>query len=391
MTCPDCYPQPVNHVQKWVDGLMSLILPSGGSCWKFLDRGIERAFVGLGLVTKDDDATMDLKKIFLRTSVVIEEGRKAGIKFWAFKGPYGYINSFEMEVDGKRFSFEGLPRAEFLESKLARIVDDKAAVKKVLLKHGLPTPEGKSFWFFRKGAARRYGLKIGFPLVVKPRSGSLTHHVTLNIRTPKELDAGLRCAFVYEPCCIVERYVPNASLHRVTVVDGEFVACVQRVAAHVVGDGAHTISELIAEKNRDPRRAAAGRKDAILYQLVVNDVTERVLAKQGFNLDSVPPVGQTVGLQEKTLLDLGGSLVELTPRIHPENKKLCERVAEIFGVKLVGLDVLAEDISKPWQTQPFAIIELNSLPFIDMHHGPSDGEPVNVAARIIAMVKKYYR
>jgi cyanophycin synthetase len=91
------------------------------------------------------------------------------------------------------------------------------------------------------------------------------------------------------------------------------------------------------------------------------------------------------------ILDLGADLFERTGEVHPDNLELFRAVARLFNTRLVGIDFLAEDISKSWRGQNAAIIELNSLPYIDMHHFPTKGEPVNVGGFICDMVEKYYK
>lgn len=328
--------------------------------------------------------------ISLRSMVFIDEAKKRGMEFWALKSRYGYINDFHMKKKGKIFPFEGLPRAEFLGTKQTHLVDDKDAVKKILIQNKIPAPEGKTFWFFNKTKALRYGLALGFPLVVKPRSGSISRHVTANIQTESELKIAIKKAISYEPSFIVEKHLENTRVFRATVIDKNNIACVERIPAHVTGDGRHTVKELIDIKNTDPRRGQPRAKDTTLYKLVVDDTSKKLLLGQGLDFDRIPADNQKIFLQNKIILDLGADLLEVTPRIHPDNLELFKKITEIFNIRLVGIDFLAEDISRPWQEQNAGIIELNSLPYIDMHHFPTWGQPVNVASYVCDLVEKYY-
>lgn len=387
--CRDCGPLPASHFLKYIKGLTELVLPKiNFSRWPLNDDIVDKIFLKLGLVAKEEE--LPREKISLRSLVFIDEAKKRGLKFWALKSRFGYLNTFHLERNGKIFSFEGLPRAEFLDTKITGLVDDKAAVKKILIQNQIPAPEGKSFWFFEKQKAFRYGLRLGFPLAVKPRSGSISHHVTANIRTEKELAKAIKSAVSYEPSFIVEKHLEKTKVFRATVIDKKQLACVERIPAHIAGDGVHTVVELIEIKNTDPRRGPPRAKDTTLYKLVIDDASERLLKEQGLDFHQIPAAGRKVFLQNKIILDLGADLLEVTPRIHPDNIALFKKTAEIFNTRLVGIDFLAEDIGLSWKKQNAGIIELNSLPYIDMHHFPTWGQPVNVASYVCDLVEKYY-
>lgn len=394
--CLDCGPQPVNHFLNWTSELLDYLFSVPFSWLNFLppkftfslEQHLENVFIRVGLIKKDSRYPKD--KIYLRTQVFLEAARKRGIKTWALKGPFGYFNHFQMQVNGKVYSFEGLPRAEFLNRR-PFFIDDKEKVKAMLQKEGLPVAPGKAFWWYQKGKAKNYARHLGFPLVVKPRYGSLSHHVTVDIQDESSLEKAITCALVYGPRFLVERFLEKAKVVRATVVDFEKVAIIQRVPAHIIGDGHSTIDELIKKKNTDPRRGYAGQKDAILFKLTIDEITQKLLKEQNCQMSSVPPKGEIIYLQEKVILDLGADTVEMTKETHPENILLASKIARLFDARLVGIDFLAEDIRRPWDEQQFAIMELNSLPFIDVHHFPSQGQSVNVADYLVAMVLKYYK
>lgn len=387
--CAECGPLPKNHAIKYMESLSEHIFPMyPAALAHYIERALEKICLATGLLRRHPYYPSSL--ISSRSSVFIEEGIKRGLRFFTIKGPWGPVGRFEMEKSGKIYSFAGLPRAEFLENAKSRIIDDKAKVKKILQNVSIPTPAGKCFGLFEIEKAMHYGEKLGFPLVAKPRSGSISHHVFLNVKNSKELRRAIRSVFSYEPYLIIERFFQNIKTYRATVVDFSQVAVVERVPAHVTGDGVHTIQELIGIKNTDPRRGRAKQKDTTLYRIVANDTTERLLEKHGYTFSSVVSSGSRVFLQEKVILDLGADLFEVTQKVHPENMELFEKVARVFNTRLVGIDFLAEDISKSWKKTRAAIGELNSLPYIDMHHFPTDGRPVNVAGFLCNLVERYY-
>jgi len=395
-SCKDCGPLPVSHFQNWVDDLAYLIIPRRLFNFlppKFLNKIsvlLEKIFIKSKLLSPESEFPRHL--ISLRSMVFMEEAKKHGINFCALKSPFRYTNYFLMRLGGKSFSFEGLPRAEFLGSHISQIIDDKSLVKFYLSKFNFPVAEGKSFLWFEKNRAYKWAIKkLGFPLVVKPRLGSISHHITVNIQDIDSLKSAIKKAIAYSPAFIIEKFIPKTNIYRATVIDSDFVACVQRMPAHIIGDGIHTIEELIEIKNQDPRRGNPRQKDTTLYKLVINDDTERLLSNKGYNFNSVPKRREIVYLQEKIILDLGADLIEMTPKIHPDNLQLFKDAAKLFDVRLVGIDFLAKNISASWKNQTCAIIELNSLPYIDMHHFPTKGKPVNISNKLVKMVFKYYK
>ena len=380
---------PVIHWQNYVSSFFEAapLIAQSKISLIFLDKLIINLFRACHLLVLREN--FDRSKIYLRTSVFIDEAQRAGIKFFALAGPLGYINYFFMEKGGRKYLIEGLPTAEHLSDKSARL-SDKIFVKKCLKKAHLPTAEGESFSLFDQNKAFKYAKKLGFPLVVKPRFGSMSQHISINIKSDSELKKAVKRALRYSSYFIVERYLVGTDVYRATVVDEKFVGCVKRVPAHIRGDGIHTIWELVDLKNQDPRRGLPRAKDATIFCLVIDETTHRLLGERGYDLSSVPAKNELVFLQEKVILDLGADLFEVTKSVHPDNLELFKKTARLFGVKLVGIDFLAEDIAKSWGKQTAAIIELNNLPYIDMHHFPTEGEPVPIAKYLCDMVIKYY-
>ncbi len=393
--CEDCGTSSLYHTSTWLDELTNIFLPH--ALLRFLPRKIdsffeillEKFFVLSRIASFKDDFTR--ADIQLRSSCFIEEGRKRGIKFRALRGPFGYTNHFQMEKQGKMSRFESLPLAEFLSKYGSWIVDDKEITKRHLSKGGFPVAPGKSFWFWQKEKAILYGKdELGFPLVVKPRGGSLSRHVTTDINDIENLEKAINKAISYSPVFIMEKFISPAFVFRATVIDFNDVFCVKQVPANVLGDGKSTIRELIDEKNSDPRRGKPCQKEFILNRIVLSERTEDLLKNKGYNFSSVPKKGEIVYLQKDSFLKLGGDLIEVTPKVHPQNLKLFRDIAKFFDIRVVGIDFLAQDISVPWGKQRCAVLELNSAPCIEMHHFPYSGEPQNVAGAIVDLVSEYY-
>ncbi len=389
--CKDCGTSSLSHIQTWLDDFTDCLLPRITLSRKIdllFDAVLEKFFTFFGLASLRDDFTRS--DIQLRSSCFAEELRKRGAVLEVLRGPFGCTNHFRAKIHGKVVRFESLPTADFVSTYNTGFVDDKAKTKLRLQKRSFPVAEGRSFWFWQKKRAVKFANDLGFPLVVKPRSGSVSRHVTTSIQDPAVLKMAIDKAILYAPVFIIERFIPNAAVHRATVIDFDYVACVKQVPAHVVGDGVSTIRALIDKKNSDPARGEPHQKEYTLYTIVENEVTETLLSKKGYTFFSVPQKDEVVFLQHDPFLKLGGDLVEVTSEVYPDNLALFRDVARYFDIRVVGIDFLAQDISRPWKEQQCAILELNSVPCIELHHFPSSGKPQNVAAAVVDVFFKYY-
>jgi len=381
-----------HHLQTWLDEFTNRFLPRlklPRKIEEFFDVLLEKFFIFSGLVSLRDDFTSS--DIQLRSTCFIDEFRKRGGSIKALHGPFGYTNHFRLEINDKVVRFEGLPIADFVSKYDTRLVDDKEKTKLHLSKGNFPIAKGKSFWFWQRKKAVKFGIeKLGFPLVVKPREGSLSRHVTTNIQDSEKLKMAIDKAVIYSPAFIVEKFISHSDVYRATVIDFDFAACVKQVPANVVGDGISTIRALIDKKNSDSNRGNPNQKEYTLYKIVENEITTKLLSEKGYNFLSVPQKNEVVFLQQDPFLKLGGDLIEVTPQVHFDNLKLFRQVAKFFDIRVVGIDFLAQDISRSYKEQQCAILELNNVPCIELHHFPSSGIPQNVAKAVADLFFKYY-
>lgn len=391
--CSDCNEPKRQHIHTWLEELFSHAprwnIPGleRFADWWFA-AVVERLLVRLGFAQWNN--RIALERLQLRSACFVEEARKRDVPVAALEGPNGPTHHFRITVNGKMFRFDGLPLAEHaLVSAIS--LTDKARTRIALKNGGFPVADGKAFWLWNRNAARQYvEHMLGFPVVVKPRNGFLCRHVTTNVQTAKELAAAIHHALEYSPSFLVERYV-RGNVYRATVIDAQTVACVQYIAANVLGDGVKTIRTLVKEKNDSPERGLPPSKRHVLYKIVVNSMTDRLLREHDKTLDSIPPLGQRVWLQRDPFQALGGNVVEVTESVHPENAELFRSVARYAHAGIIGIDLICQDISRSWRNQQCAILELSDVPCIELHQFPSSGTPHKLGAAILNMVYKYYR
>lgn len=261
------------------------------------------------------------------------------------------------------------------------LAGDKDRTKQLLAQSGVPVPRGIVARDVEEAltAAKR----LRFPLVTKPLDGNHGRGVTVAISNEEQLRFGFAAAAEHSPRVIVEQYFTGRD-HRILVVDGRVVACAERMPAHVVGDGDSSIAALVDQVNRDPRRGQGHEK--AMTRIRIDEQVLELLGRSGKCADSVPAAGETVVLRPTANLSTGGTAIDRTDAIHPDNVAIASRAAAIIGLDVAGIDFIAPDIGRSvWETGG-GVIEVNAAPGFRMHLEPSVGTPRNVARPVIDML-----
>jgi cyanophycin synthetase len=225
--------------------------------------------------------------------------------------------------------------------------------------------------------------KIGYPIVLKPLDGNHGKGASINVKKWEDAVEGLAYAKKYSNRVIVEKFITGYDF-RVLIIDNKLVAAAKREPAHVKGDGKHTIQELIDETNKDPKRGYG--HENVLTQIDVDRDTTDLLEKLGYTLETIPRKDEVVYLKSTANLSTGGTSVDVTDRMHPENIFLCERISRVIGLDICGVDIMAENLTQPLKENGGCILEVNAAPGFRMHLAPSEGLPRNVAAPVIDML-----
>ena len=225
--------------------------------------------------------------------------------------------------------------------------------------------------------------KIGYPIVLKPLDGNHGKGASINIKNREDAVEGLAYAKKYSHRVIVEKFITGYDF-RVLIIDNKLVAAAKREPAHVKGDGKQTIQQLIDETNLDPKRGYG--HENVLTQIDVDRDTEDLLEKLGYTLETVPRKDEVVYLKSTANLSTGGTSVDVTDMMHPENIFLCERISRVIGLDICGVDIMAENLTQPLKENGGCILEVNAAPGFRMHLAPSEGLPRNVAAPVIDML-----
>ncbi|MEI6574631.1 MAG: cyanophycin synthetase [Bacteroidota bacterium] len=225
--------------------------------------------------------------------------------------------------------------------------------------------------------------RIGYPIVLKPLDGNHGKGASINVTNWENAVEGLAYAKKYSRRVIVEKFITGFDF-RVLVIDNRMVAAAKRVPAHAVGNGTDSIGTLIETTNLDPRRGYGHEKN--LTQIDIDRDTLDLLEKLNYTENSVPAKDEIVYLKSTANLSTGGTSVDVTDMMHPENIFLCERISRLIGLDVCGIDIMAENLTQPLKQNGGVVLEVNAAPGFRMHLAPSEGLPRNVASPVIDML-----
>lgn len=261
------------------------------------------------------------------------------------------------------------------------LASDKEETNKILGSLGLPVPRQELVQ--TESLAIRAARRIGFPVVTKPYNGNHGRGISIRLMTDDEVAEGFAKAKEHSRSVIVETFMEGDD-HRLLVVNGELVAATRRTPGHVVGNGVHTISQLVDVVNLDPRRGVGHEK--VLTRLELDAQASMMMTRVGYTANSVPKDGETVYLRSTANLSTGGTATDVTDIIHPDNRDMAVRAIRAIGLDVGGVDFLITNIAESYRNIGGGICEVNAAPGFRMHVAPSEGTPRDVAGPVIDML-----
>ena len=272
-------------------------------------------------------------------------------------------------------------RTSYIAVELAQ---DKEETNKILGNCGLPVPKQELVRSAER--AVRAAERLGYPVVTKPYNGNHGRGISIGLKTPDEVRAGFASAAEHSSSVIVETYLSGED-HRLLVVGGELVAATKRTPGRVIGDGMHTVRQLVDLVNSDPRRGIGHEK--VMTRIELDAQADMMLNRQGRSPDDIPAEGEEVLLRSTANLSTGGTATDVTDIIHPDNREMAVRAVTAIGLDVGGVDFLCPDISESYKAGPNAgsgICEINAAPGFRMHVAPSEGTPRDAAGPVIDML-----
>jgi cyanophycin synthetase len=358
-------------------------------CGRYAARASVRLFLDLAEDKPLEEIRRNIKEIVQRlreireevrfgpsTGSIVEEAESRGI-------PFIRLNEQSLVQLGYGVHQQRIQATTTAKTNMIAvdIAGNKKATKQLLGDMGIPVPRG--YLIYEEDELESTIKAVGFPVVIKPLDGNHGKGATIGIENLEEACAAFHKAFEYSKYILVEKMLAGKDF-RALVVNNRLIAVAERTPAHVVGNGKNSIRELIDEINSDPRRGYG--HENVLTQIVVDGQTERLIAAKHYTLETVLPEGEILYLKTTANISTGGTAIDRTDEVHPENAFMFERIAKIVGLDVAGIDIIAPNISEPLRETGGGIIEVNAAPGFRMHLAPSEGIGRNVAEHVVDML-----
>lgn len=380
-TCSACGTSPVNHrVARFFNIVDEIIAKTAGTLFSSFHIPYENTLADMTygwlaeflLITHLARTNTDKNKAVTgRSGLIWEEATRRGIEMEQiiFRGKP--LEQYRARINGRWFYFESLPIPSHLPQRGYAWADDKLLLAQRLEAAGIPTPKARcvASW----SDTLRAFEELPKPVIVKPRLGSRGRHTTTHITTLAELRSAYDLAKEIARELVIEEHL-FGSVCRATVVGGKLVGFFRADPPRVVGDGVHTIAELIEEKNKT--------KHERLGAVEITGDLISCIARRGYTLESVLPENVLLDLSAKTGRFYGGTTKEMLLETHPSMHTFFEKAAQVVDAPIIGFDLITTDPTSDPDSVRWGVIECNSLPFIDLHYYALEGEPNNIAPHI---------
>lgn len=258
------------------------------------------------------------------------------------------------------------------------LMENKLLSKVILAEHGLNVPAGGSYSSVEE-AVKDYEKYKHLKIVVKPKSTNFGIGVSfIEKNSPEQYRKMALNAFSFDKSIIVEEFIPGEE-YRFLVLGYKLVAILKRIPANVLGDGVHTIKQLVKIKNEDPRYY----KFFNTYTIKTGKTETDHLATQGLRWTDVLKKGQRIFLRKNSNVSTGGDPIDYTDEMHETYKKIAEKAAKSVEAKFCGVDMIVKNMHQAANSSNHSTIEINFNPALQMHEFPAEGKKRNTAKIVL--------
>lgn len=317
----------------------------------------------------------------LSTQLLLKAAIKRGIEFQILDRDENFVL---LKKGGHREYVKQATKTSLDSYSTVLIMENKLVTKEVLKQQGIRVPAGSSYSTLME-AMREFEIYEDKQIVIKPKSTNFGLGITIftNHFTKEDFQQALEIAFSHDQTVLIEEFVTGKE-YRFLVMGEEVVGILHRVPANVVGDGHHTIEELIQEKNQDPLRGKGYKTP--LERIVLGEAERMFLKNHSRSPEDIPAVGEVIYLRENSNISTGGDSIDFTDEIPWSYKEIAIQSAKAAGASFCGVDMMIQDISKDASDQNYSIIELNFNPAIHIHCYPFRGKNRKAADKILDLL-----
>ena len=267
------------------------------------------------------------------------------------------------------------------------IMENKVVTKKVLAKAGFNVPQSIEFTDV-KSAVENFPLFENRAVVIKPKSTNFGLGISIfqqGVTDRDDFAKAVEIAFREDKEIMVEDYLLGTE-YRFFVLGDQTLAVLLRVPANVIGDGVHTVAELVAAKNDHPLRGDGSRTP--LKKIALGDIEQLQLKEQGLTVDSIPAKDQLVQLRANSNISTGGDSIDMTDEMHATYKEIAVGISKAMGAAVCGVDLIIPDLKQPAEPSlhSWGVIEANFNPMMMMHIFPFSGQSRRLTMNVIKML-----
>ena len=267
------------------------------------------------------------------------------------------------------------------------IMENKVVTKKVLSKAGFNVPQSIEFTDV-KSAVENFPLFENRAVVIKPKSTNFGLGISIfqqGVTDRDDFAKAVEIAFREDKEIMVEDYLLGTE-YRFFVLGDQTLAVLLRVPANVIGDGIHTVAELVAAKNDHPLRGDGSRTP--LKKIALGDIEQLQLKEQGLTVDSIPAKDQLVQLRANSNISTGGDSIDMTDEMHASYKEIAVGISKAMGAAVCGVDLIIPDLKQPAEPSlhSWGVIEANFNPMMMMHIFPFSGQSRRLTMNVIKML-----
>lgn len=264
------------------------------------------------------------------------------------------------------------------------IMENKIVTKKILQQHNIRVPNGNAYRDLRVAMAD-YEAYREKPIVIKPKSTNFGLGITIFSGgfSKEDYQKAFEMAFEHDQAVLLEEFMTGKE-YRFLVMGDEVVGILHRVPANIVGDGIHTIEQLVYEKNKDPLRGQGYKTP--LERLRIGEVEEMFLKNQSKQRTDIPDKGEVVYLRENSNISTGGDSIDFTDDIRESYKQIAIQSAKAAGATFCGVDMMIDDIEQEATDTNYSIIEINFNPAIHIHCYPYKGKNRKADEKILDLL-----
>lgn len=317
----------------------------------------------------------------LSTQLLLKAAVKRGLRFRLVDRDENFV----LLSDGDHQEYVKQATKTSLDSySTVLIMENKVVTKEVLKRDGIRVPSGEAFRSLEE-AMSSYERYRGMPIVIKPKSTNFGLGITIFNReySREDMKKAFEIAFTHDRTVLLEEFMTGKE-YRFLVMGDEVVGVLHRVPANVVGDGVHTIEQLVHEKNKNPLRGKGYKTP--LEKIQLGEAEEMFLKNHSLGWSDIPQLGEVIYLRENSNISTGGDSIDFTDDIPGSYKELAIQSAKAAGATICGVDMMIDDIEVEATDTNYSIIEINFNPAIHIHCYPYIGKNRKANEKILDLL-----